>query len=145
MKVAAVLGLGLVIVACGSSFSAVPIRAGDICAGCGKQINDVRFAAEAITTQGEVMRFRTPKCLATYVRRHPEAVASKFVTDYVSGRFIRPESATYVRTVLDENTREAAHAAFAQVSDAVKFGKANLSSPIDWLMIQRASAETKSN
>ncbi len=145
MKIAAVLGLALVIIACGGSFSSVPIRAGDTCAGCGKQIDDVKFAAEAITRQGEVKKFRTPECLAAYVRQHPEAVAAKWVTDYRSGRFIRPESATYVRTTIDENTREATYAAFSQVNDAVKFGKDNLSSPIDWLMIQRAAADRKSN
>ena len=145
MKIAAVLGLALVVIACGGSFSSVPIRAGDSCAGCGKQIAEVKFAAEAITQQGEVKKFRTPECLASYMRQHPEAVAAKWVTDYTSGRLIRPESATYVRTTIDQNAREVAYAAFSQVTDAVKFGKDNLSSPIDWLMIQRLSAEKKSN
>jgi hypothetical protein len=51
----------------------------------------------------------------------------------------------YVRTVLDENTREMTYAAFAQVSEAVKFGKERTSSPIDWLMIQRMTTDKKTN
>jgi hypothetical protein len=144
MRTAAILALALLVCACGS-LTPVPVKAGDVCETCKKQIADVRFAGEAITQQGVVLKFRTPECLAIYVRQHPDAIAAKFVTDYTSGRFIRPEAATYVRTVIDENTRERAYAAFAQVSDAVKFGKDHLSSPIDWLMIQRMSAEKKSN
>ncbi len=145
MRIAAILGLALLIFACGASYSPVPIKAGEVCAGCNKQINDVRFAGEAITKQGLVLKFRTAECLATYVRLHAADVGAKYVTDYRNGRFIRPESATYVRTMLDENAREWTYAAFSQVNEAVKFGKDNLTSPIDWLMIQRASAEKRSN
>jgi hypothetical protein len=106
---------------------------------------NVKFAGEAIAPSGVVMKFRTPECLATYLRAHPDGVAAKFVTDYQTGRLIRPESAMYVRTVLDENTREMTYAAFAQVSEAVKFGKERTSSPIDWLMIQRMTADKKTN
>jgi len=143
MRIAAILALALLVCACGS-VTPVPVKVGEVCETCEKQITDLRFAAEAITQQGDVLKFRTPECLATYVRLHPEAIAAKFVTDYTSGRFIRPESATYVRTIIDENTRERSYAAFAQVNDAVKFAKDQLSSPIDWLMIQRMSAGKKS-
>jgi hypothetical protein len=144
MRTAAILALALLVCACGS-LTPVAVRSGDICETCKKQIKDVKYAGEAITPQGVVLKFRTPECLAAYVRRHPDAIAAKFVTDYPSGRFIRPESATFVRTLLDENTREMTYAAFAQVSEAVKFSKDHLSSPIDWLMIQRMSADKKSN
>ena len=143
MRTAAVLVLALAAWACG--FAPVPVNAGDICEGCKKQISDVKFAGEVITRQGVVLKFRTPECLAKYVREHPDTVGAKFVTDYLTGRMIRPEGATYVRTVLDENTREMTHAAFSQVTEAVKFGKDRVSSPVDWLMIQRMSADKKSN
>lgn len=144
MRAAAILALALIVCACGS-FSPQPIRAGDICEGCKKQITNVRFAGEVITKQGLVLKFRTPECLATYTRANADAVSSKFVTDYQTGRLIRPEGANYVRTVLDDNTREMTHAAFSQVSDAVKFGKDQMSAPVDWLAIQRMSANKKSN
>jgi len=144
MRTAVTLVLALLVGAC-SSYAPVPVNAGDTCETCKKAITDVKFAGEVITPQGVVLKFRTPECLANYVRQHPEGVAAKYVTDYSSGRMIRPESATYVRTVLDENTREMTHAAFLRLNDAVVFGKDRVSSPVDWLMIQRMSADKKSN
>lgn len=144
MKTAVIAALALVVCAC-SSFAPVPINAGDVCESCKRQIADVKFAGEVITTQGVVLKFRTPECLASYTRAHSETVGAKFVTDYQTGRFIRPENATYVRTMLDENTREMSYAAFSNVNDAVKFGKDRVSSPVDWLMIQRMSADKKSS
>ncbi len=144
MKAAVVLVLAVLLSAC-SSFAPVPVNAGDTCEGCKKQITEVKFAAEVITTQGAVLKFRTPECLANYVRQNADTVAAKYVTDYTNGRMIRPENATYVRTVLDENSREMTYAAFLQYTEAVKFGRDRTSSPVDWLMIQRMSAEGKSN
>jgi hypothetical protein len=143
MKAAAVFALALLVCACGS-YSPQPIKAGDICETCKKQITNVKFAGEAITKGGVVLKFRTPECLAAYTRANSD-VAVKFVTDYSTNRMIRPESATYVRTVIDENTREATYAAFSQVSEAVKFAKDQMSSPVDWLAIQRMSADKKTN
>ncbi len=145
MRAAAIFALALLFCAC-ASYAPQPVRAGDICDGCKKQITNVKFAGEIITKQGQVLKFRTPECLANYARLNAEVVAAKFVTDYQTNRMIRPESANYVRTVLDENTREMTYAAFSQVSEAVKFGKEQMSSPVDWLMvINRASADKKSN
>jgi hypothetical protein len=144
MKTAAILALALVVCACGS-FSSVPIKTGEVCAMCGQSITDVRFAAEAISPQGVVSKFRTTECLAKHVRRQPENVAAKFVTDFNTGRMIRPESATYVRTTINENTGEKAYVAFSSVKDAVELSKKTMESPIDWLRIQRMSADTKSN
>ncbi len=144
MKTAVILVLAVFVCAC-SSFSPVPINAGDTCETCKKQITEVKFAAEVITTQGAVLKFRTPECLAGYVRQHPETVGAKFVTDYTNGRMVRPESATYVRTVLDENTREMTYAAFLDTNEAVKFGREKVSMPVDWLAIQRMSADKKSD
>jgi len=144
MRTAAIVALALVMCAC-SSFAPVPVVAGDVCETCKKQIREVKFAGEVITHQGVVLKFRTPECLAKYTRAHSETVAAKYVTDYQTGRFIRPESATYVRTVLDENTREMTYAAFSQVNEAVRFGKDKVSSPIDWLMVLNTAAAQKSN
>lgn len=144
MRAAVILVLALFACAC-SSFQPVPVNAGDICTTCRKSIADVRFAGEAITQQGGVLKFRTAECLASYVRQHQADIAAKFVTDYQTGRMIRPESATYVRTVLDENSREMIYAAFGHVEDAVRFGKDKVSNPVDWLMIQQISADKKGN
>jgi len=138
MKAAAILALALLLCACG--VSPQPIKVGDICETCKKQITDVKFAGEAITKGGAVLKFRTPECLAAYTRTNSDFQA-KFVTDYNTNRMIRPESATYVRTVLDQNTREVTYAAFSQVGEAVKFAKDKMSSPVDWLAIQRMAAE----
>jgi hypothetical protein len=144
MRLAAILALALLVCACGS-LTPVPIKAGDTCDSCGKMITNVKIAAEAISPKGSVVKFRTPDCLAKYARAHPEEVEAKFVTDYRTGRFIRPESATYVRAMVDEETFERAYVAFGNVKDAVDFGKQNSSMPVDWLAIQRAVAETKAN
>jgi hypothetical protein len=139
MRAAAILALALLVCACGG-FSPQPIRAGDICETCKKQILDVKFAGEVITKQGAVLKFRTPECLAAYTRANPD-IQVKFVTDYSTTRMIRPESAMYVRTMLDENTREMTYAAFSQVGDATKFAKDQMSTPHDWLFIQSVAAE----
>ncbi len=144
LRTAATVVLALLVGAC-SSFSPVPVVAGDVCETCKKQITEVKFAGEVITTQGVVLKFRTPECLANYSRAHPEAIAAKYVTDYQTSRFIRPENAVYVRTVLDENTREMTYAAFSSVTEAVKFGKDRVSSPVDWLMILNTVASKKTN
>ncbi|MGE5358061.1 MAG: hypothetical protein ACM3NQ_03525 [Bacteroidales bacterium] len=144
MRTTALLALVLLAAACGS-YTPVPIQAGDICATCKQPITDVKFAAEAISPQGMVSKFRTPDCLARHIRQNPTDIAAKWVTDYATGRMIRPEGATYVRAVLNENTNERAYAAFGNVKDAVEFGKTAMSSPVDWLMIQRLSAEKKSD
>jgi hypothetical protein len=143
MRAAAVLALALLVCACGS-YAPQPINAGDVCETCKKQITNVKFAGEAITKQGVVLKFRTPECLAAYTRANAD-VQAKFVTDYGTNRMIRPESATYVRTVLDENSREMTYAAFSQVTEAMKFAKEQMSMPVDWLAIQRASADKKTN
>ena len=87
MKAAAILALALLVCACGS-FSPQPINAGDICETCKKQITDVKFAGEAITKQGVVLKFRTPECLAAYTRANSD-IQVKFVTDYTTNRMIR--------------------------------------------------------
>ncbi len=144
MRTVMILALALLVGACGS-FTPVPIKAGDTGEMCGKSIIDVRFAGEVITPQGMVLKFRTPECVANYTRLHAGTVAAKYVTDYETGRFIRPESAMYVRTYLDENTREVTYAAFSQVGSAMRYSKQHLGSPIDWLQIQRMSADKKGN
>jgi hypothetical protein len=146
MRVASVLALALLpfLGACGS-FTPVAVKAGDICQSCGKTITEVRLAAEGTTAEGSVLKFGSPECLAQYMHDHPNVIAAKWVTDYPSGRFVRPEIATYVRATTDENTREVHYVAFAVVTEAVDFGREHLSSPVDWLSVQRMTGEKRSD
>ncbi len=144
MRTVVALGLAFLIAGC-ASVTPVPVRAGDVCAGCRQAITDTRLAAEAIDSSGMVLKFRTASCMAKYLNGKTEKMQGLFATDYETGRFIRAQSATFVRHTINPNTGERDYAAFGDVRQAVEFGKKHESSPVDWLAIMRfVSAEKAS-
>lgn len=131
---AAVFALALAGAAC-SSVKTVPIFAGDTCFRCRRIITDTKVAAEVVDSGGRAFKFRTPGCLATYFKAHPEELATSkvFVTDYHSGRFIPAKNALFVPTTLfDGSDRTRDFKAFASASEARKTAEEALSRPTDW-------------
>jgi hypothetical protein len=114
----ACLGLVSVVMLSCSSVAPVKIAAGDQCFRCRRPIRSERVAAESIDTNGFVSKFRGPGCMAKYVAAHPEQKASLFVTDYTSGKFVAPDTAFYVREVVDVNTGETDYRAFRDQGEA---------------------------
>ncbi len=144
MRTVLALGLAFLIAGC-ASVTPVPIRAGDVCAGCRQAITETKLAAEAIDSGGVVLKFRTTTCMARFLNGKTDKMQGLFVTDYPSGRFIRAQSATFVHHVINPNTNEKDYAAFGDVREAVEFGKKQQSSPVDWLAIQRFTSAEKGN
>ena len=69
-----------------------------------------------------------------------------FVTDYATGRFVRPESALFVRAAVASDSQRAEYVAFGDVRQAVAFGDKNSTKPVDWSkVVQLVRAETATN
>ena len=130
----------LLLLSC-SSLAPAPISAGDICFRCSRVITNVKFAGEVIDPGGFVFKFRTVGCPSKYLADHPTQPKAVFVTDLASGKLVRAEAATFVRTVIDENTNERDYAAFRLVSDAASFAREKSAEAIDWhSVVARAGA-----
>jgi hypothetical protein len=129
-----------------SSVAPVPIRAGDICEGCRRPIQNVKIASELVPPAGRLaMKFRTVSCMARYLHEHGDAGDAVFVTDYSNGRFISARSAIFVRSEIDETTKELDYYAFSDVSAAVAFGRQTGGSATDWPAIQKRIAAAGAN
>lgn len=139
---AIILTFGLLLTAC-SSVTPVAIRAGDVCQSCGRTIVNVQLAGEALSPSGQPMKFRTVSCMAKYLTQHPDPTQVVFVTDYPTGRMVRAQNATFVRATIDQATRERDYYAFANVRNAIEFGQARETSPIDWFAIMQQIAASK--
>jgi hypothetical protein len=136
-----VIGLALLpLVAC-SSATPVAIRAGDVCESCRRPIQNVRIAAEIVPTGRLALKFRTVSCLARYVNQHQGANDAMFVTDYPTGRMIRVQAAIFVKSEIDQNTKELDYFAFNDVPSAVAFGKKVGGTAVDWpAIVKRVGA-----
>ena len=135
----------LAIVSC-SSVTPVPIRAGDICEGCRRPIQNVKIAAEVVPPAGRLaLKFRTVSCMARYLHGHGSTEGTVFVTDYQNGRFIQARSAIFVKSEIDENTRELDYYAFSDVSSAVAFGRKTGGTSIDWPGVVKVIAAAGAN
>jgi hypothetical protein len=136
------IAFAFLLTAC-SSVTPVTITAGEICDGCGRPIADVKLAAATVDASGQVLKFHSPGCAAQYLADHPGTSPTVLVTDYQTGRMVRAQTATFVRAVIDTTTRERDYYAFANVRDAIEFGKAREVSPIDWFAIMAQTAASK--
>ncbi len=136
MRTVLAVGLAFLIAGC-ASVTPVSIRAGDSCTGCRQAITDTKLAAEALDASGMPLKFGTVGCMARYLSGKTDKMQGLFVTDYQTARFIRAQSATFVRHTINPNTGERDYAAFGDVRQAVEFGKKHESSPVDWLAIMR--------
>ncbi|MGE5361544.1 MAG: nitrous oxide reductase accessory protein NosL [Bacteroidales bacterium] len=139
MRSAVPLVVGLFVVLGCSSLRPVAINTNDVCETCKRVITQPKAAAEIMETSGLARKFRTVSCMARYISQHPSD-GGVFVTDYKTGRFLSARSAVYVKARIDENTREEAYLAFADVAAAVEFGKANGSSPVDWPAVMKQTS-----
>ena len=105
-----------VVVGC-ASIQPAPVQAGDRCLRCRRPVNDLRLAGEIIDNMRAPFPFRTPGCMAKYVKANGQSYTAIFVTDYRTGRMLPASSAWFVPTELpagDGSTR--------MNSDYVAFG-----------------------
>jgi hypothetical protein len=136
-----VLGLApLVLLSC-TSVGPAKINLGDQCFRCGRTINDSRLAGEQIAAFVE--KFRAPGCMAKYVVKNPGDTGPIFVTDYTTGKMVKPSEAFFVPTVLDRNTGERDYRAYASKADADAAAAEARSETVDWkTVLDRARSQT---
>jgi len=110
------IGAFVVSAAACSSIAPVKVESGEVCFRCRRVIADSRLAAETIDG-AFVAKFKSSGCLAKYLAEHPEDTSIVFVTDYASGRLIRPVRARFVPT-LNRDNGERDYVAFMDVASA---------------------------
>ena len=132
MKRAAVALVALLTAGC-SSLPPQAIRAGDVCFRCRRVISDTRLAGEIIDSGGRAFKFRTPRCMATYLNNIKPDVGAIYVTDYQSGRIVKASAVTFVPTMLvDGLQREMDYVAFSSENEARKAAAREKTTPLDW-------------
>jgi hypothetical protein len=135
MRTAVLLVGGLfltVLVAC-SSAAPVAIRSGDICDETHQPIQNVKLAAEIVTSSGQALKFRTVSAMAQYLHEHAAVPGGTlFVTDYPTGQLIPVETAIFVKGQIDDNSKALDYYAFGNVKAAVAFGDKTGESTTDW-------------
>lgn len=116
--------IGATLLAC-ASVQPAAVQVGDRCLGCRRAIGDVRLAAEMIDGLRAPFPFRTPACLARYIKGHAQqSVTALFVTDRTSGKMVLVGDAWFVPTVIQVPERkfgENDYAAFRSKADADGF------------------------
>jgi hypothetical protein len=108
----------VVVLSCGSA--PVKVVAGDYCYGCRRSIRNVRLASEMISGERSrfVSKFRGPGCMAKYLVAHPDEKATIYVTNYKSGKMMRPAGAFFVAEVVDRNTGETEYRSYNDETEA---------------------------
>lgn len=136
MRFASIAVLGLVLAACSSP--PPQIHAGDVCFRCKRVVSEPKLGVQLIASGGQASTFRTPGCLAKYLKDHPAEAKGIFVTDYPTGKLIPVSRALFVRAKIDENTGERDYYAFATVHDAVDRAKGVTGTVVDWAAVRSA-------
>jgi hypothetical protein len=132
MRIASILTAAVTLAAACSSVTPIAVRAGDTCFRCRRTIENVRLAAEVVSTDGNTFKFRTSGCLATWLAHRDEPLRAVFVTASDTGRMIRASSATFVPAVVDDRTGERDYLAFSSVTSAIQAARTARTSPVDW-------------
>ena len=142
MRYAIIAVLGLVVTAC-SSAPPSQVRAGEVCFRCKRVITEAKLGVQLVTTNGQTSTFRTPGCLAKYLKDHSSEAKAVYVTDYPSGKMIPVSRATFVRAKMDEKTGERDFYAFGSVTDAVNLAKEVTGQVVDWSAVRSMAAAEK--
>ena len=124
-----------------SSVRPVAINAGDQCFRCRRLIVERAMAAELMDGNRFVSKFRAPGCMARYLIDHPGETGTTFVTDYATGKWLRPEQALFVPIQLNRDTGEWDYHAFLNKADADAAAAGSHTASIDWnTVLQKASS-----
>lgn len=97
----ALLGFIFLLAACGQAeIAPVAIHPEDMCSMCRMAISEKQFAAELITKDGEALKFDDIGCLRDYLKSKADRnqIAAYFVADYESKKWLKAESASFVKS-----------------------------------------------
>ena len=123
-----------------SSYTPVPVASGEICFRCAKSIVDSRMAGEVIDTKGRAFKFRTAGCMAKYLKVNAKDAAAVFVTDYASGRLVKPTAVTFVPVVVTEGyTKTTDYLAFSSTAAAKEAAARERSTLVEWKQVLEAA------
>lgn len=91
----------------------------ELCEACGMLIDDARFAAATLTTDGTTHKFESIADMVAWHMEHPEAqVRAWFVHDYGTEAWLRAETAHFVVSPQLHATMPPGVAAFEHTADA---------------------------
>ena len=136
--IAAVAAGALLTLSC-SSVRPIAIHDGDQCFRCRRPIVERATAAELMDGSSFGSKFRAPGCMAKYLADHPNETGTTFVTDYATGKWMRPDQALFVPVVVNRNTGESDYHAFLNKADADAAAAEAHTVPIDWqTVLQKA-------
>jgi copper chaperone NosL len=123
------LAFVLVLTACGQTtdLDAPPqlILGQDVCDECSMIINEARFAASYVTTEGEVRRFDDIGDMLVYDLKHDEEVLRYWVHDYHTEEWVDAAGATFVMSSDLTTPMAWGLAAFANEDEAEAFAAEN--------------------
>jgi len=129
--IAAVAAGALLTLSCGS-VRPIAIHDGDQCFRCRRPIVERATAAELMDGRTFGSKFRAPGCMAKYLADHPGETGTIFVTDYATGKWIRPCHALFVPVVVNRSTGESDYHAFVNKTDADAAAAESHTVPVDW-------------
>jgi hypothetical protein len=141
MNIARIAGVALLSATTLSCSSVAPIKvsAGDQCFRCRRSILDQRVATEIIDRNLFVSKFRGPGCMAKYLAGHPDENGVIYVTDYPSGKMLRPAAAFYVPLIVDRKTGESDYRAYRVQAEAQTAAADLRTAPLSWdAVLERA-------
>lgn len=127
----ALAAIGALLALSCSSVRPVAIQDGDQCFRCRRPIIEKTMAAELMDGNRFASKFRTSGCMAKYLADHRDETGITFVTDYATGRLVRPEGALFV-PIVNRDTGERDYRAYLQKADADAAAAELHSVPIDW-------------
>lgn len=112
----------------------------DECAQCRMAVEEPRFAAELIASDGQVHKFDDLGCMAAYVRAQGprmKAPRAMFVGDFHKGRWVPLGQATLRKTKFPTPMRYG-YLAFASAAEAAKLDKKYAPQPVTWAELVKA-------
>ena len=118
MRAIVLFALSLAVAGCAAA-KPLNVVTGEACWRCRQPINDKKLAGELIADNGLVSKFRTVHCMATWMGQQKADVDGRvYVTDFVSGKWVEADEATYVYTVVNPNTMARDFLAFKERGQA---------------------------
>jgi copper chaperone NosL len=132
MRPIILLALTLAVAGCASA-KPVNVVTGEACWRCRQPINDKRLAGEVLAPNGLASKFRTVHCMSTWIaQQKTQLEGALYVTDYGTGKWVRAERATYVRTVVNPNTMARDFVAFLDQDKAEEKARADNGTLATW-------------
>jgi copper chaperone NosL len=132
MRATILFALALAVAGCAAA-KPLNVVTGEPCWRCRYPINDKKLAGELVGENGLVSKFRTVHCMATWIgQQKSEPDGSYYVTDFVSGKWLDADDATYVYTVVNNTTMARDFLAFKDRTQAAEKARADNVSLETW-------------